>query len=341
MKVLLPGLKKMYDMKRWLIVLLTICIATTAFAGGGAEGSSSVTKTSSGWPNRPIEIIAPADPGTGTDVTLRAISPYLEKYLGVSIMIVNEPAANGEIALNRVAKLVRADGYTWGYWNIVGIASRCAVGNLKGRVDPFAEYVWAGGNYFDPNTIITRKNGSLKSLDDIVNAAKANPGGISWGRMGPISQETIYINFIEERRGVKLNPIDSLEGSNGITAVMGGHLDVVSDNLSSSLQMYLDGSIEIIGVGGDERVPEMPNVPTFKEQGYDFPIQSSERHFYGPAKIDKEIVDFFRDAVKKAAADPAYIETCRKLNLRPWYADADTSLRNVQRYMDTWKSIVN
>jgi tripartite-type tricarboxylate transporter receptor subunit TctC len=326
-------------MKRYFVFLLALCIAATAFANGGAQGSGSGAKTSSGFPNRQIEIIAPADPGTGTDVTLRAIAPTLEKHLGVPVVIINEPAANGEIALTRIAKTVRADGYTWGYWNIVGVASRCAIGNLKGKVDALADYVYAGGNYFDPNTIITKKDGPFKNLDDVVNAAQANPGRITYGRMGVISQDAIYMNYMEGNFGVKFNPIDSLEGSNGITAVMGGHLDVVSDNLSSSLQLYLDNAIEIIGIGGDERVPEMPNVPTFKEQGYNFPIQASERHFFGPAKINQEIVDFFRDAVRKAAEDPEYIERCKQLQLRWRYDNADVTFANMQRYIDTWKAL--
>ena len=319
-------------MKRYFVVLLTLCIAATIFAGGGSQSSGSGT---SGYPNRPIEILVPVEAGTGTDLTLRAISPTMEKYLGVPILVINEPAANGEVATIRLAKNVRPDGYTWSFWNLPGLAMRCAVGNLKGIVDPVTDFVYGGGTYIDPNVIITQKNGPYKTLDDLVNAAKARPRTISWGRQGPISNDGMYIKFLEGY-GATFNPID---GSNEIVSIMGGHLDVLSDNVSSSLQAYLDGAFEIIGVGSDQRVPEMPNVATFKEQGYDFPIQSSERHFWGPAGMDKAVADIFRAAVKNAVADPEYIERCKQLNLNPWHADADVSLRNVQRYVETWKSL--
>jgi tripartite-type tricarboxylate transporter receptor subunit TctC len=327
-------------MKRYIAVLLAVCIAATAFAGGTTERvPAQGTKTSSGWPNRPIEITLPANPGTGTDTSCRLITPLLEKYLGVPVVILNEGAAMGEISLNRVAKLAKPDGYTWGYWNIVGVAQRCVTGNLKGKIDPLTDYVYAGGNYLDQNVMITRKGGPFKTVDDIVNAAKANPGKISFGRNGPRSTDTLYVTYLEQQLGVKLNPIDGLDGPEATTAIMGGHLDIVTDNVSSSLQMYLDGAIEIVGVGGDERAPQMPDVPTFKEQGYDFSITISERHFYCPAEVDKEIVDFFRDALKKATADPEYIERCKQVNLRAWYTDADSSVRNMKRYLAAFESM--
>jgi tripartite-type tricarboxylate transporter receptor subunit TctC len=325
-------------MKRWFFLLLTICITAAVFAGGGTEGSGSTAKTSSGFPNRPIEVIAPGHPGTGVDITLRAIAPTLEKYLGVPVVVVNDPAADGAVALNRVAKTARADGYTWCYWNIVSVATRCGMGTLKNVIDPITEYIYAGSTYIDPNLLLVRKNGPFKNLDDLVKAAKANPGGITFGRGGPTSVESVMASEIEKQRGIKFNPIDSLQGSEGIVAIMGGHLDVTGDNLSSALQAYLDDGIEILAIGGDERVAEMPNVPTFKEQGIDLPVQASERAFFGPAKIDKEIADFFRDAVKKACDDPEYKARCEQLKLRWAYRDSDTTFKNMQRLMDVFSA---
>jgi tripartite-type tricarboxylate transporter receptor subunit TctC len=319
-------------MKRCLFLLFGTCIVATVFAGGGAQSSGS----SAGYPNRPIEIFFPANPGTATDTTLRIIVPYLEKYLGVPVMAVSDGGAAGSIALNRVAH-AKPDGYTWGYWTIVHVANTCLGDILKGQIDPVSDYVWAGGNYRDQITVVTRKNGPLKTMDDIVNNAKANPGKVIFVRSAPGDISSLAINYLEKSKGIKFNILSGLDGGESMAAIMGGHADVYMDNFSSSNQLYLDGSIEVAGIGGTERVPEMPNVATFNEQGYEgWPVHTSERHFYGPSKIPQEIVDIFRDALKKAAADPEYIESCKRVNLRPYYADADESLRQIRRYADAF-----
>jgi tripartite-type tricarboxylate transporter receptor subunit TctC len=316
-------------MKRSLFLLFAICIATVTFANGGTQGS--------GYPNRPIEIYFPANSGTGTDTTLRVITPYLEKYLGVPVIPVTDGGAAGNISLNRVAQ-ARPDGYTWGYWTIVWVANRCVGETLKGKVDPVTDYVWAGGNYMDQITVVTRKNGPYKRIDDIINAARANPGKVTFARSAPGDVTSLNIEYLERSKGVKFNILSGLDGGESMAAIMGGHVDVYVDNFSSSNQLYLDGSIEVAAIGG-ERVPEMPDVATFNEQGYsDWPVQTSERHFYGPAKIPAEIVNIFRDALQKAAVDPEYIESCKKVNLYPYYADADESLRQIKHYMDVFKA---
>jgi tripartite-type tricarboxylate transporter receptor subunit TctC len=326
-------------MKRFFVILLMLCIVAAAFSNGaqssGADGS--VNKTSSGFPNRPIEIYVPGDPGTGTDVTLRAITPTLEKYLGVPITVLNESASQGEVAFMRVVR-ARPDGYTWCFWNITGVAITCTIGNLAGQVDVLNDLVYAGGTYIDQNVFVTKKDGPFKTVADLINAARGKPGDVRWGRYGPQGTDAMCIGYIEKTAGVKFNPIDGLRGSIGMAAIMGGHVDVMVDNISSSLSLQKDGAIEIIAVGGDERVPELPNVQTYHEAGFDIPMQVSERHFFGPAKMDKEIVDFFAEAVRKAVNDPEYKERCKQLDLRWWYADAETSLRNMRRYVDAFNT---
>jgi tripartite-type tricarboxylate transporter receptor subunit TctC len=326
-------------MKRYLLLFLMVCIAAAAFANGQSQGSGSTAKTSSGFPNRSIDVIVPGHPGTGVDTTLRAITPTLEKYLGVPVVVVNEPAGDGEIALTRVAKNVRPDGYTWCYHNIVSVASRTTVGNLKNVFDSLTDYVYVGVTYIDPAVIVAQKNGPFKNLDDLVKSAKTNPGKISYGRGGVNSVEGIIASDLESMAGITLNTIDAMGGSNGRVAVMGGHLDLVGDNLSGSLQAYLDNGIEFLGIGGDSRAPEAPNIPTFREQGYNFRIELSERAFFGPSKIDKEIQDFFRDALKKACEDPEYIARCKEINLRGTYKDADMTLKDMQGFIDAFKAM--
>jgi tripartite-type tricarboxylate transporter receptor subunit TctC len=321
-------------MKRYCIALLMSCIAVVAFASGGSEGPVPIPKTSSGYPNRPIQIYLPANAGTGTDTTVRVIAPYLEKYLGVPVIINNDAAAAGTISMRRVAQAV-PDGYTWGYWTIVWVANRCMGEVIKGSINPVTDYVWAGGNYQDQVTVVTTKNGPYKSLDDIVKAAKAKPNSVVFVRSAAGDVTSLSIEWLEKFKNVKFNILSGLDGGESMAGIMGGHIDVYVDNFSSSNQLYLDGSIEIAAIGGSQRAPELPNVATFDEQGYEgWPVKTSERHFYGASKIPAENVEIFREALRRAAMDPEYIESCKKINLRPYYADANESLKQIKQYVD-------
>ncbi len=321
-------------MKRYLVGLFMSFFAVVVIASGGAQSSGSKPKVSSNYPNRPIEIYLPANAGTGTDTTIRVIVPYLEKYLGVPVIINNDAAAAGTISMKRVAQAV-PDGYTWGYWTIVWVANRCMGEVIKGSINPVTDYVWAGGNYQDQVTVVTKKNGPYKSLDDIVNAVKAKPNKVTFARSAAGDVTSLSIEWLEKSKNVKFNILSGLDGGESMAAIMGGHVDVYVDNFSSSNQLYLDGSIEIAAIGGSQRAPELPNVPTFDEQGYaGWPVKTSERHFYGSSKIPAEYVNIFREALRKAATDPEYIESCKKINLRPYYADANESLKQIKKYVD-------
>ncbi|MDR1089879.1 MAG: tripartite tricarboxylate transporter substrate binding protein [Prevotella sp.] len=326
-------------MKRFIVILLAICIAAAAFAKGSTQSSEG--KTSSGFPNRQIEILCPGNPGSSTDIGVRVIAPLLEKYLGVPIQIINDSSANGVTVLSRIALTARPDGYTWAYWSASAIASRTLAGELQGRVEPLRDYVIVGGNYRNPHVMIAKKDGPYKKIDDIVNYAKTNPGDVRWGRMGPVSVDTSYIQYLEQKAGIKITPLEGMESLEGMAAIMGSHMDISTDHVSSSLQMWKDGSIDIIGIGGDERRPEYPEILTFREQGYDFPLQTSENYFFGSSKIDKEIVDYFTAALKKAIDDPEYKEICQKFNLDYIYIPPEEATQVVFNETDIWKRIVS
>jgi tripartite-type tricarboxylate transporter receptor subunit TctC len=335
---------KEFFMKRcFVFVVLVFCISTAVFVSGCAKSSGSTQdasgsagKTSSGFPSRSIEIIVPYAPASGNDINVRTIAPTLEKYLGVSIVVNNEPAGNGLPALTKIGKNIRADGYTWSIANIVATTSQHVLGDFV--VDPSTEYVYLGVIVVDPGVIVAAKNGPYKTLDDIVRDAKARPGQISYGGTGEYSLDGLLCTNLEELTGIDINFIN-YGGSEGITAIMGGHLDLMGSSLAEAVQPYLDGAIEIIGIGGDNRAPECPDVPTFKEQGYEFKIQAAERALMTRVGTNEEILNFMRDAFKKASEDPEYIERCKNIGMRNQYVDPDTTLRDVKNLMDFFNAI--
>jgi tripartite-type tricarboxylate transporter receptor subunit TctC len=327
--------------KKFLLMsLILMVVAGAVFAGGGSEPVASapdgLPKTSSGFPDRAINIIVPYSAASGNDLNVRTIAPSLEKYLGVPVVVTNEPAGNGLPALTKLAKNIKADGYTWSYANIVALTSQSVLGDFE--VDPGTEYDYIGVITVDPGIIVAAKDGPYKTLDDIVTASRRNPSSVSYGGTGEYSLDGLLCTNLESLAGIDLNFVN-YGGAQGITGIMGGHLDTMGDSLSGSIQAYIDGSINIIGIGGDERAPEIPNVPTFKEQGYSFTIQAAERPLFVPAGTDKETLEFLRNVIKKATEDPEYIERCKQVGMRNQHIDGDTTLKDVKGLMDFFKAM--
>jgi tripartite-type tricarboxylate transporter receptor subunit TctC len=321
-------------MKRYLFVLLAICVAVTVFAKGGA--ASSGLKTASGFPNRPIEVIVAYNAGGGPDLNIRTIAPSLEKILGVPIVVTNQGGGNGLPALTRIAKTTRADGYTWTIANIIATTSQSVLGDFQ--VDPNTEYDYLGVIVVDPGVIVAAKNGPFKNLDDVVTAAKARPSQISYGGDGLYSLDGLTKTNLESLTGIQLNFVNYPSGE-GITSIMGGHMDLMGATVTEAVQSYLDGAVNIIGVGGDTRAPEIPDVPTYQEQGYQFTIQAAERAVFTPAGTDPEILKFLRDVLKMAAEDPEYIERCKQLGIRNQYIDGERTHQDVKDFMEFFRSI--
>jgi tripartite-type tricarboxylate transporter receptor subunit TctC len=309
-----------------LMTLILMGVVGMAFAAGGGESAAG-----GGFPDRAVNVIVPYAPASGNDINIRTIAPSLEKYLGVPVVVTNEPAGNGLPALTKVAKSTRPDGYTWSIANIVATTSQSVLGDFE--VDPSTDYDYLGVIVVDPGVIVAAKNGPYKTLDDVVAASKRTPNSISYGGTGEYSLDGLLCTNLEALAGIDLNFVN-YGGSEGITAIMGGHLDLMGSGLAEALQAYLDGAVNIIGIGGDERAPEMPDVPTFKEQGYNFTIQASERAIMGPAGVNAATLNILRDAFKKASEDPEYIERCKRVGMRNQYIAPDRTISDVKGLME-------
>jgi tripartite-type tricarboxylate transporter receptor subunit TctC len=321
-------------MKRYLVVLLVFLITATAFGNGGAQSSNSA----SGYPNRPIELLVPSAPGAASNTYGRTIAPYLEKYLGVPVVIVSKPGAGG-LEMIVTAKNSRPDGYTWASWTVAAVLLPCIIGNLKGTVNPLTDFRDAGATVIDYITMITRKGLGYKTIDEIVNASKANPGTLIFGRSAPGSSDDSFVRYLQQQKGAMFNIVDGYPSFGA--ALLGGHVDVMFDSMATTLQAYQDGGIDIIGVGSDQPLPELPGVVTFKELGYNFAFEAQHRYVFGHAGIPDEIAAIFNEALRKAANDPEYLERLRTMGVRPYYTDSEATAKLKQETAVAFERLFN
>lgn len=277
-------------------------LALLALASGAALAA---------WPERPITMIVPFAAGAGTDITARAVAQCMESQIrGASVVVVNRPGASGDIGLSAIAQAA-PDGYTLGIVNTPGVVSIPIERSTKWSLGSF-EFL---GNVAEaPGTISVHADSAIQTIPDLVKAARAAPGRISVGTQGNGSAGHISMLLLEKAAGIALAPIPFQGAAPARTALLGKVIETTMANVDEAVLFRTGAPWRILGVMSDARSPVAPELPTFKEAGYD--IQAgSMRGFAGPKGMPAEVVTRLASAIKACADDPVFRERAAKSNL--------------------------
>ena len=276
-----------------------------------------VTPAQAAYPERPITMVVAYSAGGGTDVGARALAPYLEKYLGQAIAIINKPGAGGELGFTELVHS-KPDGYTIGFTNtptFVSIPIQRKTRFSLENMSPIANIV------DDPSAISVQSGSEIKTLSDLIAYAKANPGKVTYGSSGVGSDDHLAVLAFMRKAGIEMRHVPFSGEANVRAALLGGHIMVGSMNLSGSLPYQKEGKLTILAHMGRERWEMAPNVPTMTEQGFPV-IFGATRGLGAPAGTPEEILSVLSDAVKRAIEDPEFREKAQKLNLPLSYLNA-------------------
>jgi tripartite-type tricarboxylate transporter receptor subunit TctC len=288
------------------------------------------------YPSRPIEVIVGFPPGSAVDVNIRTILPALQKILKVPIVVDNRPGAGGAIAFNALEKS-KPDGYTLGSVNYPAISGIYATGGMA--FDPLEKYTFLGNMIYEPNVISVAKASPYKDLKEMVAYLKDHPSGLSYGATGVASLDGLTALAVGQTAGAKFRVVNFEGSPDAVSALLGGHIDAMGMAVSEIVPYMQDGSMRPMGVGGDERNPLLPDVPTFKEQGFPLAVNGSSRGFIMPAGADPAIVAKLRDAIQTAAADPEYLETAKKLSQAVHFIPGDEVAATVKQQIEFIKTV--
>jgi len=252
------------------------------------------------WPDRPIELSVGFAPGGGTDLTARALAVFLEKELGGSVVVVNKPGASSAIALAYVAR-AKPDGYTLAMTNMPGLVS------LPIERDPgFSadDFTYLANLVRDPSAFSVEMNSPYKTLADLVAAAKAKPGEISYGSTGVGTDDHLAMVLFQGLTGTRLNHVPYNGAGPLRSAVLGGHTVIGGINLGEAMP-YHGKNMRILAQASAQRSPLAPDVPTFEEQGVDL-VFASERGIVAPKGLPPEVERSIAGALERVAANPEF-----------------------------------
>lgn len=268
--------------------------AAVAFAAGIAAAE---------YPERPIQMIVAYDAGGGTDVAARTLVPYIEKYLGgaASISVLNKPGAGGEVGFTALAN-AEPDGYTIGFINTPVLVTVPIERQARYTLDSFMP---VGNVVDDPGVFAVNAESEIKTLDDLVAAAKERPGELTYATTGIGSDDHLAMLKFQRLTGTELQHVPFAGSAPARTALLGGHVDVGVINAGEAIPYSEEGQVTLLGQMSEERWEGAADVPTFKEQGYDV-VSGSARGIAAPAGTPQEHVDALAAAIEKAIQDPEF-----------------------------------
>ena len=284
--------------------LVLLASAATFFVANGAQAQGA-------WPSRPVKIVVPFSPGGTTDILARAVAPELSKAFGQPFIVDNRPGAGGNVGADLVAK-APADGYTL----LMGTVGTHGINKslyAKLPYDPqkdFAPITLVAGV---PNVMVmnAEKANSLgiSSVADFVKYAKANPGKLNMASSGNGTSIHLAGELFKSMTGTFMTHIPYRGSGPALMDMVAGNMDVMFDNLPSSMAQIKGGKLKALAVTSAQRSAALPDVPTIEEAGKLKGFEASS--WFGllaPAGTPPDVVNRIQQEVAKSLNVPAIKE---------------------------------
>jgi tripartite-type tricarboxylate transporter receptor subunit TctC len=272
----------------------------------------TATAQQADYPSRPVKMIIPYAPGGATDIIARIVGIQLTKSLGQSFVVENHPGATGNIALEMVAK-APADGYTLLVGNVsTNTINENTFANTL-SIKPSRDLVGVTKLVEIPHIVAASAAFPVNSIPELIAAAKKAPGKINYGSAGIGSYPHLDMEKFERKAGIQLTHVPYKDGAGKmVPSLLGNETQVAFINLSSTLPHVRAGRIKALATTAPQRLPELPDVPTMAELGYEGIGTNAWQGMFAPAATPKPIVDKLHDAVVAALTAPAMKEDLSK-----------------------------
>ena len=293
-------------------------IGTAASAATLAAGRATAQDA---YPSHAITMVSPFPPGGVSDVVTRPLDAALEAVFKQPVVLENKAGAAGAVGAQYVAA-AKPDGYTL-LTHIVSISGFAAVDKLFGRTPKFtnASFIPLARIVADPIVMIVNKDLPYKTLKDLVADAKANPNKLIFSSSGLYGASHIPTALFAKIAGdLKMRHLPTNGGGPAVTAVLGGNVNFFMSPTSIALPHIRAGKVRPLAVSSAQRAKSLPDVPTFKEQGYDL-----EYYFwvgiFAPKGTPEPIVKTLRDGLNKAAHSEQFLTAMKNLGQELAYMD--------------------
>jgi tripartite-type tricarboxylate transporter receptor subunit TctC len=293
-------------------------IGTGVLAGAPWAGRVSAQEV---YPSRSVTVINPFPPGGVQDTITRPLNAALEAILKQPFILENKPGAAGAVGAQFVAA-AKPDGYTL-LSHLVSISGFAAVDRLFGRAPKFtnADFIPLARIVADPIVMIINPDLPYKTLKELIEDAKANPNKLIFSSSGLYGASHIPTALLAKAAGnVQMRHLPTTGGGPAVAAVLGGNANFFMSPTSIALPHIKSGKVRALAVSSAARAKSLPEVATFKEQGYDL-----EYYFwvgiFAPKGTPEAIVTKLREAIRTAVNSKEFLGTLDKLGQELAYMD--------------------
>lgn len=264
-----------------------ICLAMLAATNAGAQD----------YPNRSVEVIHQFGPGGGTDRFIRAIAEPLQTLTGQTFVPISTTGGGGIPAV--ITFLQRpSDGYT-----VLSIGPEEVINHALGRID-LSQVRAVARIQYDQGLFFVAKDSPIQTVDDLIAAAKAEPGGLKVAVTGTAGFDDTLVGLWNAKSGAALTTVP-FTAAEMVSNTLGGHVDLMYEEFGSAKGLIDSGDLRPLVLFSDSRLPELPEVPTAAEKGIDVTL-GRWRGFALKADTDPAIVDRLAALMSDAAASESY-----------------------------------
>ena len=309
--------------------------SSEAAATKGSEAAGTEAAASTWKPATTVSIVVPAGAGGNTDLSARVFAEYAKRMTGADFIVVNANGAAGSVAANQV-RSAAADGHTFLYGhNLVNVA------NIAGVTDYNYTAFKLGPTFaLDPAQQFYANPDKYKTLDEFIQAAKANPGKLK--ACTEVGAYTYYeLLAFEKVAGIDLDLVDVGSNSDKIAAMLSGQVDLMPGAYINCKDYLEAKQFVCLGAPTKERYELIKDIPTLTEQGVDLVYPNCEFSFYFPKDTSDDVIAWYDQLVKKMTEDPEVKEAIAKVEMMPYYFSSSDSEANDEKIYNEIKQIAD
>ena len=291
------------------------------------------------YPERPVRFVVANTPGGPSDITARIVTAALEQSTGKTFIVENKGGAGGNIGMGYAAS-AEPDGYT------ILLATNAYSVNFglyhKLPYDPYKDFVGVCELASSPNTFVVRSETPAKTMKEFVALAKANPEKYNVATPPVGTAPHIQAEVLKVRENMpKLETIVYKGGGDALQALLSGTAQLSSGSLPPAHPHIKAGTLRCLAVTGDQRWPDLPDIPTMEEQGYKDFVFATDTVLLAPAKTPRDIVTWLEAETLKVLSTPEMKEKLLKAGFLVRPKGGDAAWARVTKEIDLYKSVID
>ena len=313
-----------------MMTLARVALVTVAFMFSGLASAQ-------GFPARPIRMIVPYAPGGNVDISARIVGPGLGELLGQTIIVENRPGGGGNVGAGLVAKAT-PDGHTL----LVGSSGPLSVNPVVFKDIPYdsvKDFAPVSLVQIVPLVLLVSPKFTVRSVKELIDRAKAQPGKITIASAGTGTTNHFAIELFSAMTGAKLLHVPYKGSGPALSELLGGQVNTMIDQLTSSMGFIKDGKLKVIAVTAAKRVSALPDVPTLAESGVPNYEASTFLGILAPAGTPRALVAKLNAALRKVVDTPAVQERFRGLGADPGGSTPEQFAKMIRDELNKWRSL--